>query len=143
MVVDIVNQSNHNLPVYATSGSAGMDLKANIDRPIKLNPSERMIIPTGLHIALPDGCAALVMPRSGLAAKFGITVLNSPGLIDSDYSGDIGVILVNLSEQPFLLNPGDRIAQLMIIKYEKVAWNEVSELKSTERGGGGFGSTGI
>jgi dUTP pyrophosphatase len=119
-----------------------MDLKANIDEPVTLGPLERAMIPTGLYIALPDGTEAQVRPRSGLAAKHGISVLNSPGTIDADYRGEIKVILVNLSNEPFVVNPGERIAQMVVAKYEKVDWDEVELLDETERGAGGFGSTG-
>ena len=119
-----------------------MDLKANINEPVVLGPLERAMIPTGLFIALPDGTEAQVRPRSGLAAKHGISVLNSPGTIDADYRGEIGVILVNLSNEPFVINPGERIAQMVVAKYEKVEWSEVEVLDETERGAGGFGSTG-
>jgi dUTP pyrophosphatase len=120
-----------------------MDLKANITEPLTLNPLERALVPTGLYIALPDGTEAQVRPRSGLAAKFGISVLNSPGTIDADYRGEIKVILVNLSNDPFVINPGERIAQMVVARYEKVEWDQVEILNETERGEGGFGSTGI
>ena len=142
MEVKIVNKSNHRLPEYATPGSAGMDLKANIDEPFVLKPLERQIVPTGLFIALPDGYSADVQPRSGLAAKYGVTVANSPGLCDPDYRGEIKVILINLSNENFVVNPGERIAQLVIRHFEKVEWNEVATLDETERGEGGFGHTG-
>ena len=142
MKVKIVNKSNHRLPEYATPGSAGMDLKANIDEPFVLKPLERQIVPTGLFIALPDGYSADIQPRSGLAAKYGVTVANSPGLCDPDYRGEIKVILINLSNENFVVNPGERIAQLVIRHFEKVEWNEVSTLDETERGEGGFGHTG-
>lgn len=142
MVVKIVNKSNHRLPEYATINSAGMDLKANTDEPIVLGPLERQMVPTGLYIALPEGTEAQVRPRSGLAAKHGISVLNSPGTIDADYRGEIKVILINLSNEKFVVNPGERIAQLVIAKYERVEWDEVAVLDETERGEGGFGSTG-
>ena len=142
MKVKIVNKSNHRLPEYATPGSAGMDLKANIDEPFVLKPLERKIVPTGLFIALPDGYSADIQPRSGLAAKYGVTVANSPGLCDPDYRGEIKVILINLSNENFVVNPGERIAQLVIRHFEKVEWNEVSTLDETERGEGGFGHTG-
>lgn len=142
MEVKIVNKSAYPTPAYATEKSAGMDLKANINEPVVLGPLERAMIPTGLFIALPDGTEAQVRPRSGLAAKHGISVLNSPGTIDADYRGEIGVILVNLSNEPFVINPGERIAQMVVAKYEKVEWNEVEVLDETERGAGGFGSTG-
>lgn len=142
MEVKIVNKSAYPTPAYATEKSAGMDLKANISEPVVLGPLERAMIPTGLFIALPDGTEAQVRPRSGLAAKHGISVLNSPGTIDADYRGEIGVILVNLSNEPFVINPGERIAQMVVAKYEKVEWSEVEVLDETERGAGGFGSTG-
>ena len=142
MEVKIVNKSNHRLPEYATPGSAGMDLKANIDEPFVLKPFERQIVPTGLFIALPDGYSADIQPRSGLAAKYGVTVANSPGLCDPDYRGEIKVILINLSNENFVVNPGERIAQLVIRHFEKVEWNEVAKLDETERGEGGFGHTG-
>ena len=131
------------LPHYATPQSAGMDLRAHIEEPITLGVLERKIIPTGLSIALPVGYEAQVRPRSGLAAKNGVTVLNAPGTIDADYRGDIGVILVNLSNEPFTVAPQDRIAQLVIAKHERADWKEVKSIKETERGLGGFGSTGI
>lgn len=142
MKVKIVNKSAYPTPAYATEKSAGMDLKANIIEPVTLNTLERAMIPTGLFIALPDGTEAQVRPRSGLAAKHGITVLNTPGTIDADYRGEIKVILVNLSNEPFVINPGERIAQMVVSKYEKVDWENVEELDETERGEGGFGSTG-
>lgn len=142
MKVQIVNKSRHRLPEYETPFSAGMDLKANTSEPIVLGPLERQLIPTGLHIQLPVGYEAQVRPRSGLALKHGITVCNTPGTIDSDYIGDIGVILINLSNEKYIINPGDRIAQLVIAKHETVEWDEVRELKQTERGDGGFGHTG-
>ena len=142
MKVKIVNKSAWPTPAYATEKSAGMDLKADITRPVVLDPLERAMIPTGLFIALPDGTEAQVRPRSGLAAKHGISVLNSPGTIDADYRGEIKVILVNLSNEPFTVNPGERIAQLVVARYEKVEWDEVEVLDETQRGEGGFGSTG-
>ena len=143
MTVKIINSSKHPLPSYETSSSAGMDLKANLDKPIILKPMDRAIIKTGLFIALSKGYEAQVRPRSGLAAKNGITVLNAPGTIDADYRGEIGVILINLSAENFTINDGDRIAQLVIAKYEHAIWNEVDILEETKRGKGGFGSTGI
>lgn len=143
MKVKIVNKSVWPTPSYATEKSAGMDLKANIEEPVVLGPLERAMIPTGLFIALPDGTEAQVRPRSGLAAKHGISVLNSPGTIDADYRGEIKVILVNLSNEPFVINPGERIAQMVVARYEKVEWDEVDVLDETERGAGGFGSTGV
>ncbi len=143
MKIEIINRSHHQLPAYETLQSAGMDLRANIDAPVVIKPMQRALIPTGLSIALPAGFEAQVRPRSGLALKKGITVLNSPGTIDADYRGDIGVILVNLSDQDFQVNDGDRIAQMVIARYEKVEWKPVDELSSTERGEGGFGHSGI
>ena len=143
MNVQIINKSKHATPNYETTGAAGMDLKANIVSAITLKPLERAIIKTGLFIALPVGFEAQVRPRSGLAAKKGITVLNAPGTIDADYRGEIGVILVNLSNQDFIVNDGERIAQLVIAKHERVNWQEVTVLNETERGSGGFGSTGV
>ncbi len=143
MKVRIVNKSAYPSPFYATEKSAGMDLKANIDEPIVLGPLERAMVPTGIYIALPDGTEAQVRPRSGLAAKYGISVLNAPGTIDADYRGEVKVILVNLSNDTFTVNPGERIAQMVVAKYEKVEWDEVESLDETERGEGGFGSTGL
>lgn len=140
--VKIVNKSNHQLPSYATAGSAGMDLKANTDVPISLKPMERWLFPTGIYIQLPDGYEAQIRPRSGLAAKYGITVTNCVGTIDSDYTGEIKVSLINLSTDTVVIYPGDRIAQMVVAKYEKVTWEEVAALDETERGDGGFGSTG-
>ncbi len=140
--VYIINESPFELPAYATISSAGVDLKAFLDHPIDLNPLERKIIPTGIKLALPEGYEAQIRPRSGLAAKHGISILNSPGTIDSDYRGEIGVILVNLSNQVFTINRGDRIAQLVLTKYEKINWKIIKELPETNRGIGGFGSTG-
>ena len=142
MDVKIVNKSKHQLPSYATVGSAGMDLKANTDEPIALKPMERWLFPTGIYIQLPEGYEAQIRPRSGLAAKYGITVTNCIGTIDSDYIGEIKVSLINLSENTFVVYPGERIAQMVVAKYEKVTWNEVNALDDTERGDGGFGSTG-
>lgn len=143
MKIPIINKSKHPLPDYQTELSAGMDLLAHIDSSITLAPMERKIIPTGIAIALPEGFEAQIRPRSGLAIKNGITVLNSPGTIDADYRGDIGVILINLSNEPFTINDGDRIAQMVIAKYEKINWQIQETLDSTERGKGGFGSSGI
>ena len=134
MKVKIVNRSAWPVPAYATAQSAGMDLKADIAEPVVLAPLQRAMIPTGLSIALPDGSEAQVRPRSGLAAKYGVTVLNSPGTIDADYRGEIKVILVNLSDRPFTVSPGERIAQLVIAKYERVVWDEVDVLDETDRG---------
>ncbi len=142
MRVKIVNESGYAVPSYATELSAGMDLKANITEPVVLNSLERAMVPTGLFIELPEGYEAQIRPRSGLATKFGITVANAPGTIDADYRGEIKVILVNLSKDQFVINPGERIAQMVIAKYEKIEWKEVSELGQTDRGAGGFGSTG-
>tara|TARA_R110001632_G_scaffold140060_1_gene255919 strand:- start:26991 stop:27422 length:432 start_codon:yes stop_codon:yes gene_type:complete len=143
MNVQIINKSKHQIPAYETELSAGMDLRANINVSITLKPLERAIIKTGLFISLPPGLEAQVRPRSGLAAKKGITVLNSPGTVDADYRGEIGVILVNLSNENFIVNDGERIAQLVIAKHERIKWDEVSVLNETERGVGGFGSTGV
>ena len=143
MNVQIINKSKHATPNYETEGAAGMDLRASIEETITLKPLERAIVKTGLFIALPIGFEAQVRPRSGLAAKKGITVLNSPGTVDADYRGEIGVILVNLSNEEFIINDGERIAQLIIAKHERVNWQEVKVLTETERGAGGFGSTGV
>ncbi len=143
MKIQIINKSKHALPNYETIASAGMDLRANIAESITLKPLERAIVKTGLFIALPVGAEAQVRPRSGLAAKKGITVLNAPGTVDADYRGEIGVILVNLSNDDFVINDGERVAQLIIAKHERAEWDEVSILSETERGAGGFGSTGV
>ncbi|MBO7238964.1 MAG: dUTP diphosphatase [Bacteroidaceae bacterium] len=143
MKVEIINKSKHQLPSYATALSAGMDLRANIDSPIVLNPLERALVPTGLFIALPAGYEAQVRPRSGLAIKKGITVLNSPGTIDADYRGEVCVILVNLSNEPFTVTDGERIAQMVIARHEQVEWSECDALSETDRGAGGFGHTGV
>ena len=143
MKVKIVNKSGYDVPFYATELSAGMDLKAAIEEPIELDSLCRAMIPTGLYIALPEGYEAQIRPRSGLAAKHGVTVCNSPGTVDADYRGEIKVILVNLSKEKFVINPGERIAQMVIAKYEKIEWDEVEVLDETERGAGGFGSTGV
>jgi dUTP pyrophosphatase len=143
MNIQIINKSKHEIPNYETQGSAGMDLRANINVSITLKPLERAIVKTGLFIALPIGTEAQVRPRSGLAAKKGITVLNSPGTIDADYRGEIGVILVNISNVDFVINDGERIAQLVIAKHERAEWKEVTVLSETDRGEGGFGSTGV
>ena len=142
MKTRIVNRSPYPCPAYATPLSAGMDLKANLTEPVTLGPLERTMVPTGLYIALPEGYEAQIRPRSGLAAKHGITVTNAPGTVDADYRGEICVLLVNLSNTPFVINPGERIAQMVIARYEKVEWEEVEALDETERGTGGFGSTG-
>lgn len=142
MKVKIINKSNYPRPDYATENSAGMDLRANITESIGLAPMQRVLVPTGLYMALPKGCEAMIRPRSGLALKHGITVLNTPGTIDADYRGEVGVILINLSDTPYLIQPGERIAQMVINKYEKVDIEIVEELDETERGEGGFGHTG-
>lgn len=143
MTIKVINKSKHDLPKYQTELSAGMDLYANIDEPITLNPLERTLVKTGLFISLPKGYEAQIRPRSGLAFKNGITVLNTPGTIDADYRGEIGVILVNLSSQDFTINDGDRIAQMVIAKHETAIWEEVENLDETNRGEGGFGSSGV
>lgn len=142
MQVKIVNKSKHPNPEYSTPNSAGMDLRANIDKPLILKPLERKLIPTGLFIEIPEGYEAQIRPRSGLALKHGITVLNTPGTIDSDYRGEICVILVNLSNEEFVINDGERICQMVITKHEKVTWQKVEVLQETTRGQGGFGHTG-
>ena len=142
MKIDIINNSHHPLLEYATAQSAGMDLRANITEPIVLQPMERVLVPTGLHIALPAGYEAQVRPRSGLALKHGVTVLNAPGTIDADYRGEIGVLLINLSNIPFEITDGERIAQLVIASYEQAEWNPVAVLDDTERCNGGYGHTG-
>lgn len=142
MTVKIINQSHHPLPAYATGSSAGMDLRANLNTPLVLQPLERALIPTGLFMELPSGFEAQIRPRSGLAAKHGITVLNTPGTIDADYRGEIKVILVNLSAQAFTVEDGERVAQMIIARYEQAEWIPVEELEQTERGSGGFGHTG-
>ncbi len=142
MTVKIINRSAFPSPAYATEMSAGMDLKANISEAVLLEPLQRAMIPTGIYLALPEGTEAQVRPRSGLAAKFGISVLNAPGTIDADYRGEVKVILVNLSNEPFTVNPGERIAQLVLARYERIEWDEVETLDETCRGEGGFGSTG-
>tara|TARA_B100000749_G_scaffold95176_1_gene72672 strand:+ start:47 stop:481 length:435 start_codon:yes stop_codon:yes gene_type:complete len=143
MKVKIVNKSKHNLPHYATNQSAGMDLRANLVEPIVLKTLERTLVKTGLFIELPIGYEAQIRPRSGLSYKKGITVLNSPGTIDADYRGEIGVILVNLSPEEFVIEDGERVAQMVITKHEQAIWEEVIELVETQRGAGGFGSTGV
>ncbi len=143
MKVKIINSSRWDVPSYATEGSAGVDLRADIDEPVTIAPLQRVIVPTGLRIALPKGTEAQVRPRSGLAAKHGITVLNTPGTIDADYRGEVGVILVNLSDREFVINPGERIAQMVLARYERFDWEVVEELDDTVRGDGGLGSTGI
>ena len=140
--VKIVNHSPYPCPAYATPQSAGVDLRANLEEPLVLEPLQRALVPTGLYIALPPGYEAQVRPRSGLAAKHGITVLNSPGTVDADYRGELKTILVNLSREPFEIVPGERIAQMVIARHEQVEWEQVQELDATQRGAGGFGSTG-
>ncbi len=142
MKIKIVNRSAYDLPSYETPASAGMDLRANISGPVTLQSLERILIPTGLFIELPEGFEAQVRPRSGLAARKGITVLNSPGTIDADYRGEVGVILVNLSNESFTVNPGDRVAQMVVARHERAEWDQTEALSATERGAGGFGSTG-
>lgn len=143
MQIPVINRSHHVLPQYATSQSAGVDLRANLDNPIVIEPLARALVPTGLFIALPAGVEAQVRPRSGLAIKHGITVLNSPGTIDADYRGEICVILVNLSNEPFTVNDGERIAQMVIARHEQAEWQLTDSLDETERGAGGFGHSGI
>jgi dUTP pyrophosphatase len=143
MKIQVVNRGHQPLPQYATPQSAGMDLRANLSEPIVMKPLERRLIPTGLHIALPEGYEAQVRPRSGLALKHGITVLNAPGTIDADYRGEVGVLLINLSEEPFVVNDGERIAQMVIARHEQGEFIEVEALDETERGEGGYGHTGV
>lgn len=142
MKVRIINRSAFDLPQYETVLAAGLDIKANITEPLTLKPLERAMVPTGLFVELPEGYEMQIRPRSGMAAKFGISVLNTPGTIDPDYRGEIKVILVNLSSQDYVLNPGERVAQMVIAKFERIEWEGVEELSSTERGAGGFGHTG-
>ncbi len=142
MIVRVVSQSKHELPQYATAHSAGLDLRANLDSPIELKPLERALIPTGLFIELQQGYEAQIRPRSGLAFKNGITVLNSPGTIDADYRGEVKVLLVNLSSTPFVVNDGERVAQMVIAKHEQIQWEQTDALEETQRGAGGFGHTG-
>ena len=143
MNINIINQSKHPLPVYETLASAGMDLRANLEEAVTIKPLERLLIPTGLFIELPIGFEAQIRPRSGLAFKFGVTVLNSPGTIDADYRGELKVLLVNLSQEDFMIGDGDRIAQMIIAKHEKAEWIQTNELSETERGAGGYGHTGV
>lgn len=143
MEVKVINKSLYGLPFYATIGSAGMDLKANIEESIELKPLERVLVPTGIFIQLPDGYEAQIRPRSGLAVKHGISITNAPGTVDADYTGEIKVSLINLSNEAFVVNPGERIAQMVVAKYEKVEWVEVESLETTERGDGGFGHSGL
>jgi dUTP pyrophosphatase len=142
MKIKIVNNSHHPLPQYATEHAAGMDLRANIDSDIVLTPLERKLIPTGLFLEIPEGYEAQIRPRSGLALKSGVTVLNSPGTIDADYRGEVGIILINMSDQNFVIKDGDRICQMIIARHEKAEWTEVENLAESERGSGGFGHTG-
>lgn len=142
MKVQVINKSKHTLPAYATVQSAGMDIRANLEAPLTLKPLQRCLVPTGLYIALPPGFEAQIRPRSGLALKKGIGVLNAPGTIDADYRGEIGIILVNLSDEEFVIEDGERIAQMVIARYEQTEWEEVDVLDETERGEGGFGHTG-
>ena len=141
--VKIINRSRHQLPEYATALSAGMDIRANIDSPVTLQPLERRLIPTGLFISLPEGYECQIRPRSGLALRHGISLVNTPGTIDADYRGEIGVILVNLSSEPFVINDGERIAQMVVSRYSRVEWQSVEALDATDRGEGGFGHTGV
>ena len=143
MKICVVNKSNHRLPEYSTPMSAGVDLKANISEPITLGPLQRTLIPTDLYMAIPEGYELQIRSRSGLALKSGIFCLNSPGTIDADYRGNVGVILANFSDTPFIINPGDRVAQAVLNKFEKIEWKEVTTLDETERGTGGFGHSGI
>jgi len=142
MEVRVINRSKNQLPAYQTEKSAGLDLRANLDAPVVLRPLERALIPTGLYIELPDGYEAQIRPRSGLAAKHGITVLNTPGTIDADYRGEIKVILINLSNEEFVVNDGERICQMIVTRHEKIVWKETNELTNTARADGGFGHTG-
>ncbi|PJJ83881.1 dUTP diphosphatase [Mucilaginibacter auburnensis] len=142
MTIRVINKSNNSLPAYETLHAAGMDLRANLEAPVLLKPLERKLIPTGLYIELPEGFEAQIRPRSGLAYKHGISIVNAPGTIDADYRGEIGVLLVNLSDQVFDVNPGERIAQMVVARHEKVEWQQVEELSETGRGAGGYGHTG-
>lgn len=141
--VSIINRSHHALPSYSTPLSAGMDIRANLNEPITLQPGERRLIPTGIFIALPEGYEAQIRPRSGLALKHGITVLNSPGTIDADYRGEVGIILINHSDKAFVIEDGERVGQMVVAQYSRVEWNETDSLDETERGAGGFGHTGV
>lgn len=140
--VKIINRSHHPLPAYETPGAAGMDVRANLDEPIVLQPMQRVLIPTGLYMQLPQGFECQIRPRSGLALKYGITVANAPGTVDADYRGEIKVILLNVSDRPFTVNDGERVCQMVIARYERVAWESVERIDTTERGDGGFGHTG-
>ena len=143
MKVKIVNHSKHALPEYQTPLSAGLDIRANLDESVTLRPLERAMIPTGLFVELPEGCEMQIRPRSGLAAKHGITVLNSPGTIDADYRGEVGIILINHSDKAFVIEDGERVGQMVVAQYSRVEWNETDTLDETERGAGGFGHTGV
>lgn len=143
MNVQIINKSHHPLPHYATTQSAGMDIRANLEQPIVLKPLQRCLVPTGLFMALPEGYEAQIRPRSGLALKKGVTVLNTPGTIDADYRGEVGIILINLSQEDFIIEDGERIAQMVIARYEQAEWIAVDVLDETERGAGGFGHSGV
>ena len=141
--VKVVNKSHNDLPAYSTKDSAGMDLRASLDEPLELKPMQRALIPTGIYIELPEGYECQIRPRSGLALKHGVTVLNTPGTIDADYRGEIGVILINLSDSPFVVNDGERICQMVVTRYDKVDWVRVEALDDSVRGAGGFGHTGV
>ena len=143
MIVRIINKSKNILPAYETAHAAGMDLRADLETPVTLNPMERKLVPTGLHIELPEGFEAQIRPRSGLAFKHGIGIVNSPGTIDADYRGEIKVLLINFSQEPFEINTGDRIAQMIVARHERVNWEEVEILTETSRGAGGYGHTGV
>lgn len=143
VAVKVVNKSQNELPAYSTKDSAGMDLRASLSEPIELKPLQRVLVPTGIYIELPEGYECQIRPRSGLALKHGITVLNTPGTIDADYRGEIGVILVNLSDKAFVINNGERICQMVVARYERVNWKQVDSLDESERGEGGFGHTGV
>ncbi|MDE5635894.1 MAG: dUTP diphosphatase [Muribaculaceae bacterium] len=143
MSVQVINRSHHQLPAYATDGASGLDVRANLDESVTLAPLERVLIPTGLFVSIPAGYECQVRPRSGLAAKYGVTVANAPGTIDSDYRGEIKVILVNLSQSPFVINDGERVAQLVFAPYQRIEWAPVANLDETDRGEGGFGHTGV
>ena len=141
--VKVVNKSHNDLPAYSTKDSAGMDLRASLDEPLELKPMQRALIPTGIYIELPEGYECQIRPRSGLALKHGVTVLNTPGTIDADYRGEIGVILINLSDTPFVVNDGERICQMVVTRYDKVDWVRVEDLDDSVRGAGGFGNKGV
>nr|DAE28226.1 MAG TPA: dUTPase [virus sp. ctuZj11] len=143
MKIKVINNSNHPLPQYTTPGSAGMDLRASLPSPVTIQPMQRVLIPTGLRIAIPQGYEVQIRPRSGMAIKHGITCLNTPGTVDSDYRGDVGIILINLGDEPFTVNDGDRIAQMIVNKYERAEWELTDLLDDTERGEGGFGHSGV